>query len=132
MKLGIHNLNLFISAIVVILAGLVYGGAPSTFLPGFLGIEPRELELKNILRSIMGIYWGFAAYWLLGGFRKDHWKGATASNVFFMGGLGFGRILSTIIDGVSVPFTGGLVLELFMMGWSLFNLSKFKASVKSE
>lgn len=116
------QLHLLLSAIVVILAALVYGAHPSEILPLFFDFQVENLELKNIFRAVMGLYLAFAAYWIMGIRNPVHWRGATISNVIFMGGLGAGRLLSTILDGVSAQYTLGMILEFLMMAWGIYNL----------
>ncbi|MEM8764847.1 MAG: DUF4345 domain-containing protein [Bacteroidota bacterium] len=118
------KLHLGISALVVIFAAIVYGGAPKTLLPIFFDFRLENLELKNIFRAIMGLYIAFACYWLWALKQPKYWKGATLSNILFMGGLALGRLLSLIIDGVSVQYTIGMLLEFFMMVWGIYNLKR--------
>ena len=73
----------------------------------------------------MGLYLGFAIYWIIGVLKPHHWKNATLSNIVFMGGLSFGRILSTILDGISIQYSIGLFLELMVMFWGMYNLKKY-------
>jgi len=119
------NLNLLLSGIVVIIAGCVYGGHPSYLMPLILDYEVEALELKNMLRAVMGIYMGIGIFWLLGAYKAKLWYAATLSNVLFMGGISIGRIISTLFDGVSVPFTPALILELLFFAWGLYNLKKY-------
>ncbi len=126
MKVGLNkNSHLLLSAIVVILAGLVYGGYPAYFMPLIFGFEANALDLKNILRAVMGIYIGIGIFWLIGVKKPDFWKAATLSNVLFMGGIAFGRIVSTLFDGVSTLFTPALILELLFFVWGLYNLKNY-------
>ena len=111
---------------MVCLAALLYGANPGKFLPLVFDFEVESLELKNIFRAVMGLYLAFAAYWLLGVRRPNYWRSATISNILFMGGLGAGRLISTILDGVSPQYTLGMVLELLMMGWGIYNLKHEK------
>jgi hypothetical protein len=120
------NLNLVLSGIIVIIAGVVYGGHPTYIMPELLGFEVLDLELKNMLRAVMGIYLGVGLYWIIGAFKPKIWYGATLCNVLFMGGISFGRIVSTVVDGVSPLFTPALILELLFFGWGLYNLKKYK------
>ncbi|WP_423998495.1 DUF4345 domain-containing protein [Maribacter sp. IgM3_T14_3] len=119
------NLNLFLSGVIVIIAGIVYGGHPTYIMPELLGFEVVDLELKNILRAVMGIYMGVGLFWVLGSFEPKLWYAATLCNVLFMGGISFGRIVSTVFDGVSPLFTPALMLELLFFGWGLYNLKKY-------
>ena len=118
------NLHLFLSGIIVINAGVVYGGYPTYLMPLILDFQVEALELKNMLRAIMGIYMGIGMFWLMGAYNAKLWYAATLSNVLFMGGISFGRIVSTIFDGVSVQFTTALILELLFFFWGLYNLRK--------
>ena len=118
------NLHLFLSGIIVIIAGVVYGGYPTYLMPLILDFQVEALELKNMLRAIMGIYMGIGMFWLMGAYNAKLWYAATLSNVLFMGGISFGRIVSTIFDGVSVQFTTALILELLFFFWGLYNLRK--------
>ena len=118
------NRHLWLSGIIVIIAGVVYGGYPSYFIPLIFGFEVNALNLQNILRAVMGIYVGIGAFWLLGALKPAYWKSATICNVLFMGGISFGRIVSTLFDGVSVLLTPALILELLFFGWGLYNLKR--------
>jgi len=120
----IKNLQLLISALVVIGAAIFYGGSPEVFLPLVFEFEVLDVDLKNIFRSILGLYLAFAGYWLYALYRPQLWRTATWSNVLFMGGLGFGRLLSYLFDGYSEPYFTGMLLEFGMMAWGLYNLKK--------
>lgn len=120
------NLNLFLSGIIIIIAGIVYGGHPTYIMPELLGFEVVDLELKNLLRAVMGIYMGVGLFWILGSLKPKLWYAATLCNVLFMGGISFGRILSTLFVGVSLLLTPALILELLFFGWGLYNLKKYK------
>ncbi|MGK0385473.1 MAG: hypothetical protein ACI849_000075 [Patiriisocius sp.] len=119
------NLQLGISAGIVFVVSLMYGLNPSKILPLIFDFEVQSLELKNIFRAIMGLYIAFAAYWAFGIVNPKHWKHATLSNILFMGGLAFGRLISTIFDGISTQYTMGLVLELLLMVWGIYNLKRY-------
>lgn len=116
------HLHLGISAIIVFGVALIYGLNPSSILPLFFDFEVENLELKNIFRAVMGLYIAFALYWVIGIRQPTHWRSATLSNVIFMGGLAFGRAISTVIDGISTQYTIGMLLELFVMIWGIYNL----------
>ncbi|WP_299796028.1 DUF4345 domain-containing protein [uncultured Maribacter sp.] len=120
------NLNLLLSGAIVIIAGIVYGGHPTYIMPELLGFEVVDLELKNMLRAVMGIYMGVGLFWVLGSLKPKLWYAATLCNVLFMGGISFGRIVSTLFDGVSPLFTPALFLELLFFGWGIYNLKKYK------
>lgn len=119
------NLQLLLSAVIVISVSFVYGGNPSTFLPYVFGFDVVDIDLKNIFRAIMGLYLAFGGYWVLGILKPEHWRNATITNILFMGGLSFGRIVSTLFDGVSPQFMVGLVLEIIFFFWGLSNLKSY-------
>lgn len=120
------NLQLTISALIVILMAFVYGAHPSVIMPYIFGFEVQDLELKNIFRAVMGIYLAFGGYWVFGILQTKHWKPATVINILFMGGLAFGRLVSTIIDGWSPQYGIGMLLEVMMMSWAIWNLKFYK------
>ncbi len=119
------NLHLTVSAIVVLTAALVYGAKPNEILPLIFDFRVDNLELKNIFRAIMGLYMGFAIFWIIAIRKPRLWRSATLSNVVFMGGLAFGRLLSTVLDGISLQYTVGLLLESLVMFWGIWNLRRY-------
>jgi hypothetical protein len=118
------NLQLFISALVVVSAALFYGGSPDDFLPLLFDFDTQNTDLRNILRAIMGVYLAFASFWIYALFRPTYWRPATLSNILFMGGLGSGRLISFFLDGYSEVYFPGMLMEFGMMVWALFNLKK--------
>ena len=116
------NLQLGISATVVILAGLTYGFNPDGALETLLGIGLLDLEVEHVFKAIMGLYLAFGIFWILGILKPLYWKAATLSNVFFMGGIAFGRGLGLLLEGFSLPFFIAMVLEVVMMSWGYYNL----------
>jgi len=119
----IKNLHLGISSFVIIAVGLVYGINPHKIAPLIFDFKVESVDLSNIFRAIMGLYLGMAIYWIIGIIKPNQWKNATLINIIFMGGLAFGRIISLIIDGISIPFSKGLVVELILMFWGIYNLN---------
>jgi len=119
------NLHLLLSAIVVISVSFVYGGNPSVFMPYVFGFDVVAIDLKNILRAVMGLYLAIGGFWVYGIVHQKYWETATLLNILFMGGLAFGRLVSTVFDGVSAQFTVGLVLEFIFMLWGIYNLKQF-------
>ncbi|MEO0572624.1 MAG: DUF4345 domain-containing protein [Bacteroidota bacterium] len=119
------NTHLVLSAAIVFLAALIYGADPTQILPFIFDFEVQSLELKNIFRAIMGLYIAFALYWIVGIRYPERWKGATISNVVFMGGLASGRLISLLLDGISTQYSIGMLLEFGMLFWGMYNLKKF-------
>ena len=91
---------LFIS-IGVFPAALGYGLNPKEFLPILYGIEVADNNLSNIFRAIMGLYIGCVLLWVFGAFNKSLTVPALWCMFVFMLGIGFGRALSLILDGMS-------------------------------
>ncbi|MEL6669661.1 MAG: DUF4345 domain-containing protein [Bacteroidota bacterium] len=118
----IKNPHLLISAIIILPVGLMYGVDPNSILPRVFGFEVNDLELKNIFRANMGLYFAMGGYWMLGAFKKQHWRSATMTNVLFMGGLAAGRLVSLIVDGVSEQYLWGMLAEVGLMVWGIYNL----------
>ncbi len=122
------NLHLGISACIVIVVGLIYGVYPSKIMPVVFDFKVESLELKNMLRAIMGLYLGLGIFWVMGIIKPTHWRTATLTNVIFMGGLAFGRTISSTFDGISEQFTIALILEIILMIWGILNLKSNKGN----
>ena len=120
------NLQLTLSAIVVISVSFVYGGNPSVFLPYVFGFDVTGIDLKNIFRAIMGLYLAIGCFWIYGIRNKNYWESATLVNILFMGGLALGRLVSTILDGISPQFMVGFILEFIFMLWGIYNLRQHR------
>lgn len=119
----LNNLHLIISSTIVFPGAIVYG-----FQSDLLFNAPiNTVDQATIFKAIMGLYLGFGWLWILGIFKKDYWKTATISNMIFMLGLGFGRIISLLTDGVpSTIFVLGLLGELVLGFYALFQLKDIK------
>jgi Domain of unknown function (DUF4345) len=118
----IKNLHLILSSIIVIPAAFIYG-----FQSDLLFDAPIiTMDHATIFKAIMGLYLGFGSLWILGILKDNYWKTATISNMIFMFGLGFGRIISLIFDGVpSTIFVLGTIGELVLGFFALYNLKKY-------
>lgn len=115
----LKKLHLIISAAIVVPVGLVYGGKPDLLFEVSLQ-SPDEF---SIFKAIMGLYLGFSFFWLLGIFQKQFWKAATISNMIFMLGLAFGRLVSMFLDGLpSTVFLLGTVGELVLGVYAYYQL----------
>tara|TARA_B100000035_G_scaffold139660_1_gene119006 strand:- start:1199 stop:1576 length:378 start_codon:yes stop_codon:yes gene_type:complete len=99
---------LFIS-LGVFPAALGYGLNPTEFLPVLYGIEVAENNLSNIFRAIMGLYIGCVLLWVFGAFIKSLTIPALWCMFVFMLGIGLGRALSLILDGMP-----DMIFVLFM------------------
>ncbi len=122
-----QHIHLLLSVVIVIPAGITYGLIPNGILQHVLFFHVENPTLSNIFRAIMGLYLGIAAFWIIGILYPTYWKAATLVNILFMSGLAFGRIISMILDGQpSIIFSVGVVGELILAGWGIYNLKKFK------
>ena len=71
----------------------------------------------------MGLYLGFSILWILGVFKANYLKMALVTNMIFMLGLGFGRLLSVTLDGVpTFGYKFGTIAELFLGFYGLWVL----------
>jgi hypothetical protein len=115
------KIHLIIASIIVVPGAIIYG-FQSTLL---FNAPITTLDHATIFKAIMGLYLGFGTLWLLGIFNQKYWKTATLSNMIFMLGLGFGRIVSLITDGTpSTIFVVGLLGELILGFYALYQLKK--------
>jgi Domain of unknown function (DUF4345) len=120
------NLHLIISTIILIPVALGYGIAPKTVLPMLLNITVETVDMLNICRAIMVLYLAMSALWLMGIFNKRYWFTATITNVFLMGGLSLGRILSLVLDGTPSPiFLWGTLGEMVLAVFAFYQLKKW-------
>jgi Domain of unknown function (DUF4345) len=117
----LKNLHLIISSIIVFPGAIIYG-----FQSDLLFDAPIiTMDQATIIKAIMGLYLGFGSLWLLGIFNSNYWKTATISNMIFMLGLGFGRIISLFFDGFpSTIFIIGTIGELVLGFYAFYILNK--------
>ncbi len=112
----LHNLHLYISIPIVIAVALVYGFQPQLLFD----IQPNSVDEHNVYKAVMGTYLAFAFFWCFALLHNQFWKAATISNVLFMLGLAFGRLVSFATDGIPssllfVGFFGEVVLAWYGM-----------------
>jgi Domain of unknown function (DUF4345) len=123
----IKNLHLIISIIFIVPIALIYGLYPNVILLKLFDIKIETINLANILRAMMGLYLGLSTIWIIGIINPKFWTTATLTNIAFMGGLAFGRLLSLALDGFpSIYFLAGLLLELFFAFWGVQNIKKYR------
>ena len=82
---------------------LTYGVNPQVTLAYLYDIEVNSVNLSNIFRAIMGLYIALNIFWIIGAFKKTLLLPAMWSLTTFMTGIGLGRLLSLIVDGVPYP-----------------------------
>ena len=127
-----ESLFLILVAMGLIPLGITYGVHPSfNLLPiSFLDeVEINSIDHANIFSGIMGLYVTMAIFWILGAFNKSLTIPALWSLVIFMTGIGLGRAISMITDGMpSNPYLLFLLLEVI---FALIGLMFIK-SIKSH
>jgi hypothetical protein len=117
----IHKIHLLISVSIVVPVSFVYGFNPSSKFD----IHLQTIDEHNFFKAIMGLYLGFSALWLLGIFRNEYLKIAIITNIIFMLGLGFGRLLSILIDGMpTFWYLFGTFAELSLGFYGIWILKK--------
>ena len=125
----IKNLHLLISLGIVVPTAIIYG-SPS-ILPQQLDIQVNTIDLSNMLKAIMCLYFGISLVWILGIWKTQYWKRATELNILFMLTLATGRGLSMITDGI--PTNGyifGITAELLLGFFSIYQLRKYNCKEK--
>jgi len=91
---------LIIAAIGLIPIALGYGFMPEKTLTPLYGFSVDNINLKHIMRAVMGLYFGQIIIWLLGAFKNEFRRPAMYCLVVFMLGLATGRVLSLVLDGI--------------------------------
>jgi hypothetical protein len=115
------NLHLFISTLIVASIAIVYGFQPNMVFD----VTINSIDEANIFKAIMGLYLAFSLLWIFGIFQISLWKTATVSNIIFMLGLAFGRIISILLDGIpTTVFVVGTVGELVLGLFAVYQLKK--------
>lgn len=125
-NIAFKNLHLAVSIILIIPIALVYGLYPGFTLPKLFDFKIESTDLTSIFKAIMGLYLSMAVIWIIGIFKSKFWVTATITNIVFMGGLAFGRLISLIVDGIpTIYFLSGLIIELVLAFWGLKSLKKY-------
>ena len=124
-KVFIHKIHLFISVLIVIPIAIVYGFEPQSQFDIF----PETNDEHNFFKAIMGLYLSFSFLWVLGILKDNYLKTALISNMIFMLGLAFGRILSFITNGnPSLGFQLGTFGELLIGFYGIWILTNKNSS----
>ena len=109
----ITKIHLFISIVIVFPISIIYAFKPEIFF----NISLNTLDEYNLFKAVMGLYIAFSVLWCIGLFYKSYLKVALLSNIVFMLGLAFGRLVSIIFDGSpSLGFFLGMIGE-FLIGF---------------
>ncbi|AQS94171.1 hypothetical protein BXQ17_08900 [Polaribacter sp. BM10] len=114
------KIHLIISVLIVVPVSFTYG-----FNPGLqFDIQLQTIDEHNFFKAVMGLYLGFSLLWILGVFKNEYLKTALITNVIFMLGLGFGRLLSFIFDGPpTFGYQFGTIAELLLGFYGIWVLT---------
>ena len=125
-----ESIFLVLVAIGLIPLGITYGAHPSlNFLPiSFLDkVEINSVDHANIFSGIMGLYITMALFWILGAFNKSLTIPALWSLIIFMTGIGAGRAISLVTDGIpSNPYLLFLFCEVIFASIGLVFIKTYK------
>ena len=125
-----ESIFLIIVAIGLIPLGITYGAHPSySLLPiSFLDeVEINSIDQANIFSGIMGLYITMAIFWILGAFNKSLTIPALWSLIIFMTGIGAGRAISILTDGIpSNPYFLFLLLEIVFASIGFMFVKQYK------
>jgi len=91
---------LIIAAVGLIPIALGYGLIPEKTLTPLYGFSVDNVNLRHIMRAVMGLYFGQIVIWFLGAAKDKFRAPAMYCLVVFMLGLAGGRILSLVLDGI--------------------------------
>ena len=124
----ISKIHLIISVFIVTPTSIVYGFRPESQF----NIHLNTIDEHNQFKAIMGLYLGFSVLWILGILKEKWLKTALITNVIFMLGLGFGRIISFFIDGTpTFGYQFGIFAELFLGFYGLWVLANHCTTTNS-
>jgi len=110
-----QRLLLMITGIGLIPIALGYGFMPEKTLTPLYGFPVDNLNLRHIMRAIMGLYFAQVFIWFLGVANPLFRRPAMFCLVVFTLGIAAGRIISLVVDGISHRFLiVFLILELII------------------
>lgn len=125
----ITKIHLIISVLIVVPVAFVYGFEPSSQFD----IELQTIDENNQFKAIMGLYLAFSSLWILGILKTNYFRLALITNILFMLGLGFGRLLSFSLDGIpTFGYLFGAFAELFLGFYGLWVLRAFNNKNKQK
>lgn len=123
------KIHLIISVFIVGAVAFVYGFEPQSQFD----IHLKTIDEHNSFKAIMGLYLGLSTLWILGVLKNSYLKTALITNIIFMLGLAFGRVLSLLLDGIpTFGFLFGTFAELFLGCYGLWVLSKKLPQIESN
>lgn len=118
---------LLATAFALFPVSFTYGFLPEGTMNLLFGIDTtvEDVNLKNMLRALMGLYLAMVVLWMIGAFQVKYRKAALRTLVFFMFGVAAGRALSFLLDGIPAwPFVFFFFAEIVMGGVGLRLLNR--------
>ncbi|BCS95686.1 hypothetical protein DSLASN_13180 [Desulfoluna limicola] len=98
--MNIRQVFLLITAAGLVPVALSYGLMPRVSMDFLFGISAADVNNAHIFRAVMGLYLGFAVFWVAGAFNEGVREASLYSLVVFMLGVAAGRVLSILVDGM--------------------------------
>ena len=115
-----HYQKLFLlsTSVILIPIALSYGFIPEDTFQFLYGIdlEVSNVNLKNILRALMGLYLAMVALWIMGAYYIQYRTLALYTLVVFMFGVAFGRLISFLLDGFPYWILTSFCLSEIVLG----------------
>ncbi len=118
---------LLATAIALFPVSFTYGFLPEGTMNLLFGMDTtvEDINLKNMLRALMGLYLAMVGLWMIGAFQLKYRKAALRTLVFFMFGVAAGRGFSFLLDGIpDWPFVFFFFAEIVMGGVGLRLLNR--------
>ena len=123
----INKIHLIISVSIVVPTAIIYGFKPELSFDMFL----ETTDEHNFYKAVMGLYLGFSMLWIYGVLKASYLKVAIVTNIIFMLGLGFGRVVSIMVDGIpTFGYVFGVIAELFLGFYGLWVLNRINRDIK--
>ena len=98
--MNVRQMFLLVVAVGLIPVAMSYGIVPQKSLGYLFDVSVENVNSIHIFRALMGLYLGFALFWILGAFNVQLRQAALYSLVVFMFGVAAGRGLSVVVDGM--------------------------------
>ena len=98
--MNVRQIFLLVVAVGLTPVAMSYGIVPQKSLGYLFDVSVENVNSIHIFRALMGLYLGFALFWILGAFNVHLRQAALYSLVVFMFGVAAGRSLSVVVDGM--------------------------------
>ncbi len=125
-----QKLFLISVAIILLPIGLSYGLIPDITLSFLFDIQEINLNLLNMLRSVMGFYTALSIFWVIGAINIRYREAALVSLIVFMLGVASGRTINILFDGIPHWLLVFYTISEFMIGFIGLWLVKMESKLK--